>query len=78
VELLDDVGVGLEFFKDGDFSHGSGWDSLILVFEFDLFEGNDPFGISLSSLEDDTVGSFSNGLKFFVVVHLFNTQLNLI
>jgi hypothetical protein len=77
-KLLDDVGMGLEFFEDGDFSHGSGWDSFILIFEFDFFEGNDPFGISFSSLEDHTVGSFSNGFNFFVVVHFFNTQLNLI
>jgi hypothetical protein len=77
-KLLDNVGMGLQFFEDGDFSHGSGWDSLILVLKFDLFEGNDLFGISLSSLEDYTIGSLPNGFKFFVVVHFFNTQLNLI
>jgi hypothetical protein len=70
--------VGLEFFEDGDLSHGSGGDAFILVFEFDFFEGDDPFGVSLSSLEDYTVGSFSDGFDFFVVVHFFNTQLNLI
>lgn len=58
--LLDDVGVGLEFLEDGDFSHGGGRDAFILVFEFDLFEGHDPFGVPFTSLEDYTVGSFTN------------------
>jgi hypothetical protein len=65
-KLLDDVGVGLEFFQDGDFPHGRGGHSLILVFKFDLFNGDKFIGLCISGLEDHTVGALSQAFALLV------------
>jgi hypothetical protein len=68
-EVLDDVWVRLELFEDGYFSHGGGWNSFVLIFELDLLKGYNLFGVSITSLEDDAIGSLTDGLNSFVVVH---------
>lgn len=58
-ELLDDVGVGLEFFQDRDFPHGGRGDSLILILQFDLLDGDNLAVESISGLEDDAIGALA-------------------
>jgi len=54
--------VRLQFFEDGDLSHGSGGDSLIFVFEFDLFNCHEILLVEVSGLEDNSVGALAESL----------------
>jgi hypothetical protein len=52
--------MGLQFFENGYFPHGSGRYPFILVFQFDFFEGDNFFGGAITSPVDDSIGSFSD------------------
>lgn len=68
----------LEFLEDGDLPHGSGWDALIFVLEFDFFEGDNFLGVSVSSLENDSISALPDRFNSLIVVHIqFTTDLNL-
>ena len=58
----------LQFFEDGDFSHGGGGYSFILILEFDLFEGDEGIEDGIFGFEDDSIGSFSESLHSFISV----------
>lgn len=65
--------MGLQFFEDGDFSHGSGGYSFIFIFEFDLFEGDEGIEDGIFGFEDYSIGSLSKPFHSFIsVLELLN------
>lgn len=75
VHQVDDVGVGLELFEDGDFPHGCRWDAFVFVLEFDFLQGHDLLGLAVAGFEDHAVGSLADGFYSFVVVDFHSSQL---
>lgn len=51
--------MGLQLLEYGDFPHGGGGNSFILILKFDLFEGDDAILDGVSGLEDHSIGALS-------------------
>jgi len=58
--VLHDVGMWLKFFEDGNFTHGCGRHSLVLVFQFDFFKSHDFFGVAITSPINDSICSLAD------------------
>lgn len=65
----------LQFLEDGDLTHGSGGDSLVLVLEFDLLECHQLVCNCILGPEDHAVRAFSQPLHLLIPVLEFLDHL---
>ncbi len=59
----------IHHFKDFNFTHGSFLGMLLLIAIFEFFDGDKIFLLSISTLQNDSVGSLSNGGENLVFLH---------
>ena len=59
----------IHHFEDFNFTHGGFFGMLLLVGIFEFFDGNKIFLLYISALQNDSVGSLSNGRENLVFLH---------
>ena len=67
--LLDHVLV-LQVLQETDFPDCGRWDTVILLFESDLFDGNEFSSLQVLGLVDNTISSLTELLKLLILVEL--------
>lgn len=74
--VLDDIGMGLQFFEDGDLTHGGRGHSFILVLQLDLLDCHVILQDEVTRLEDHTVRTLSESLALLVALLDLNVHLS--